>query len=181
MVFLRGWYWDWHFVGDVDSGIECTLIKFADNIKLSGEVNMMEGRDAIQKDLDRLERWAPVNLMKFNKVKCRVLHLGRGNPKHKYRLGREWTVRKPKEKDLGVFNITQQCALSVQKTNRILECIKRSMASRTREMILPLYSALARPHLEHCEETSAQERHGPVGAGPEEGHENDPRAGTPLL
>ncbi|KAK4826078.1 hypothetical protein QYF61_005037 [Mycteria americana] len=75
------------FVGDVDSGIECTLSKFASDTKLCGVVDMLEGRDAIQRDLDRLERGAGVNLMKFNKAKCKVLHVGRGN--HKYRLDRE--------------------------------------------------------------------------------------------
>ncbi|GAB0189065.1 triadin [Grus japonensis] len=72
------------FVGSIDSG---TLSKFADNTKLCGVVDMLEGRDAIQRDLDRLERWARVNLMKFDKAKCKVLHMGRGNPKHSYRLG----------------------------------------------------------------------------------------------
>ena len=58
MVFLRGWYWDMFniFVGDMDSGIECTFSKFADNTKLSGVDNMLEGRHATQRDLDRLER-----------------------------------------------------------------------------------------------------------------------------
>ena len=58
------------FVRDMDSGIECALSKFDDNTKLSGAVNALEGRDAVQRDLDRLERWACVTLMKFNKAKC---------------------------------------------------------------------------------------------------------------
>ena len=110
------------------------------------------GRDAIQ-DLDRLERWVHANLTKFNMAKCKVLHLGRGNPKHKYRLGREWLESSPKEKDLGVvaerLNMSQR-ELAAWKTNRLLGCIKRSMTSRSREVILPLCTALTRPHLECC-------------------------------
>jgi len=143
------------FVGDMDSGTECTLSKFANDTKLCGVVDTLEGRDAIQKDLDRLERWAYPNFMKFNKATCKVLYVGRRNPKHKYRLGREWIKSGPEENDLGIlldekFNMSWQCALAAQKANHILGYIKRSVASRSREVILPLYSALVRPHPDYC-------------------------------
>jgi len=84
------------FVGNMDSGIECTLSKFADDTKLCGAADMLEERDAIQGDL---ERCSCVNLIKFNKAKCRVPHMGWGNPKHKYRLSGDWIESSSEEKD----------------------------------------------------------------------------------
>ena len=69
------------FSGDIGSGIECTLSNFAVDTMLCGAIDMPEGSNAIQRDLDRLERWAYANLMKFNKAKCKVLCLGWDNLK----------------------------------------------------------------------------------------------------
>ncbi|KAK4806870.1 hypothetical protein QYF61_012591 [Mycteria americana] len=182
---------------DHDDGIESTLAKFADDTKLGGEVDTPEGRAILQRDLDRLEEWASKNSMKFNKDKCKVLHLGQNNQRAQYRLGSVseqigtrgvlglvtaqaftsfgactklllvwlrgrvhlsqsvWLGSSLAERDLGVLvdnklNMSQQCTAAATKANRILGCIHRGVTIRDRDVIIPLYSALVRLHLEYC-------------------------------
>ncbi|GAB0180548.1 mitochondrial enolase superfamily member 1 [Grus japonensis] len=128
----------------------CSTIPEAD-----GRVDRTIAEASKSEKLDKLEDWAKTNQIKFSKGKCRVLHLGKNNPKHQYRLGVDLLGSSTVEKDLGVLvdnklSMSQQCALVAKKANGILGCMKKSVASRSREVILPLYPALVRPHLEFC-------------------------------
>ena len=98
------------------------------------------GWDAIQRDLDRLEQWAQVCLMKFNKSKYKVFHQSEGYPHYQSKLGDERIECSLAKKYLGILmdgklDMSQQCALASQKNNQIVGCIKRSVASRLREVI----------------------------------------------
>ncbi|GAB0175971.1 mitochondrial enolase superfamily member 1 [Grus japonensis] len=124
---------------------ECTLSRFADDTRLRGVADMPEGHAAIQRDLERLEKWANRNLMKFNKEKCKVLHLGRKKPRHVYMLRATKLGSSLAEKELGVlvdtkFDVNQQCALAANKAIGVVGCIRQSVASRLREV---------RPNLEY--------------------------------
>ena len=88
--------------------------------------------------------------MKYNKGKRRDLYLGKNNTRYQYRLGTDLVDSSAGKRDLAVLvdsrvTISQHC----KKASGILGCIRRSVVSRSKEVLLPLYSALVRPHLQY--------------------------------
>lgn len=133
---------------------ECTLNKLADDTIQGRVAEMPEGCAVIQSDLDRLEKWADRNIIKFNRGKLnrenfKVLHLERNNLRHHYTLCTKQRECCLTERDLGSqlvtkLNMKQQCTLVSKQAHGILAVITQS---RSREMIFPLYSALVKPQL----------------------------------
>ncbi|KAK4811195.1 hypothetical protein QYF61_019826 [Mycteria americana] len=133
--------------------ISCAPCHHPEHYPGPGKAKRIESDNGTHFRNNLIDTWAKEHGIEW--AKCKVLHLGRGNPKHGYRLGDEWIESSPAEKDLRVLvdeklDMSQQFVLAAQKANRILGCIKRSVASRSREVILPLYSALMRPPQEYC-------------------------------
>ena len=88
--------------------------------------------------------------MKDNKGKRRDLYLGKNNTRYQYRLGTDLVDSSAGKRDLVVLvdsrvTISQHC----KKANGILGCVRRGVVSRSKEVLLPLYSALVRPHLQY--------------------------------
>ena len=130
-----------------------TVSRFEGDIKLSSVVHTPEGCDAIQRDLDKVKKWACVNITRFNKAKYRVLYVGQDNSPYSYTLEDEGIESSLEEKDLGVLvneklSMTQQHVLAAQKASHMLGCFKRIVASRSRDMVLALYFTLMKPHLQ---------------------------------
>jgi len=98
---------------------------------------MPEGCAAIQRDLGRLEKWADRNILKFDKEKCKVLHLGRNPPRHQDVLGGSWLASSSAKKTLGVLadiklNMSQRCALAARKVlMSIWGCVRKRDTSRS--------------------------------------------------
>jgi len=121
------------------------------------------------RDPDRLKKWASVNLMRFNKAKCKVLHLAQGKPHYQYRLGDEGIERSPAERVLWVLvdeklDLSRQCVFTAQKANCILGCIKVEGGDSA-----PLLrSGETPPGVLHPALELSQERHGAVAAHPEQ-------------
>ena len=143
------------YINDLDLGVSSKISKFADDTKLGGKALTNGDCEIIQKDLDNLSIWSDKWLLKFNKDKCKVMHVGYNNLKHNYKLQGQNLIRVEEEKDLGIIIKSDlkngsQCIVASRKANTVLGFIARNFECKTPEVITRLYTSLVRPHLEYA-------------------------------
>ena len=143
------------YINDLDDSITSNVLKFADDTKLFRKVNTDGDKQHLQNDLDRLVKWSEKWQMLFNFGKCKCLHTGHGNLNVNYKMGDTVMGTTVKEKDLGVtisadMKVSEQCGIAASKGNQILGLIRRNITYKGKKLIIPLYKAIVRPHLEYC-------------------------------
>ena len=129
--------------------------KFADDTKVGGVVDSLEGCQKLQRDIDRMQDWAEKWQMDFNSDKCVVVHFGRSNGMKEYNIKGKTLSTVEDQKDLGVrvrrtLKSASQVEEVVKKAYGVLAFINRGIEFRSREIIMQLYKTLVRPHLEYC-------------------------------
>ena len=143
------------YINDIDCNLNNIISKFADDTKIGKSVISQTDRLSLQNDLNNIVSWSEQWQMPFNVDKCQVLHVGRLNKNFNYHMAGSNLNTADKIKDLGVtitsnLKFTQQCINSANKANRMLGFIKRNFTYKSKDIILPLYLSLVRPHLEYA-------------------------------
>lgn len=131
----------------------------------------------------KLQNWAQVNFLRYNKATCKVQHLGGSNPQYQQRFRGEWIESSPATKDLGVL-VDEQLEVSWQHTAlKVNQTASKALWPADQGWWFYLSALLRLPVgvLLPALGPSAQKRHGPIGVTPKEGHEDDHRAGAPIL
>ena len=141
------------FTKDMDELIKAFLRKFADDTKFAQVVENGVDAARFQGDIDCISDWARKWAMVFNETKCKVMHLGRNNPKIGYSMNGIALTETDEERDLGVIVSSSlkpgaQCETAAKKANQTLGLISRSFHYRSKETMVPLFKSLVRPKLE---------------------------------
>jgi len=143
------------FINDLDTDILSKLCKFADDTKIGRTVGTEQEVNILRRELNKLHTWAQDWQMAFNVDKCVVVHFGNQNKHHEYEMGGCKLKESVLERDLGVMisssgKVSEQCHIAATKANSVLGMIKRTVKSRSRDVVVRLYKTLVRPKLEYC-------------------------------
>ena len=143
------------YINDIDIGLTSKIAKFADDTKLGIDGSSDIAVVHLQDDLKKLGEWSEKWQMPFNVGKCKVMHIGHNNLNANYELLGHNIESVDKEKDLGVviskdLKFSQQCIEAERKAQKLVGYIKRQFSHRNKEIVLPLYNSIVRPHLEYA-------------------------------
>ena len=120
----------------MEDDISSKVLKFADDAK---------------DDLDKFVKWSEKWQMLFNFGKCKCIHIGHGNMDEEYKMGDAVLGRTTQDKDFSAdINVSEQSGIAASKGNQILGLIMRTIMYKEKHLIVPLYKAIVRPHLEYC-------------------------------
>ena len=140
----------------MDDDITSKVLKFADDTKVFRKNNSDADRQHLQDDLNKLTEWSEKWQMLFNFGKCKCFHTGHGNEDDaQYTMGGTVLNTTLKEKDLGLaigadMKVSEQGGIAAAKGNQIIGLIRRNIVYKEKELIIPLYKTIVRPHLEYC-------------------------------
>jgi len=140
------------YINDIDAGFSNFIAKFAEDAKIGNSVISDCDRQSLQEDLLKISAWSDRWNMPFNVNKCHILQVGTRNPKYDYEMCGLKLESVQCVKDLGVtlmsnLKFLQQCKDAAGKANRMLGYINRNFSFKNKDIILPLYISLVRPHM----------------------------------
>ena len=143
------------YIDDLEEGVTGNILKFADDTKLFRKTKQIGYKKKLQDDIDKLVRWSEKWQMLFNFGKCKCLHTGPGNTGMNYEMGGTILSKTVKEKDLWVsmnanMKVSEQCRIAASKGNQVIGMIRRNITYKEKSLIVPMYKAIVRPHLEYC-------------------------------
>jgi len=141
------------FINDLPESIKSLILMFADDLKLIANASRL---DIIDADLKALEKWQDMWQLRFNPIKCKVLHIvGNSNPQNIYSLDGVDLESIESEKDLGLtvnnkLDFDDHIKSSFSKANKMIAWISRNIICKSKEVMVLIYRSLIRPHLEYC-------------------------------
>jgi len=143
------------YINDLDESLFGDILKFADDTKIFSEVEKDADRQRLQDDINSLEIWSCKWQMEFNTTKCKVMHVGRTNPKFQYVMNSQVLESTVQGKDLGMMitdslKSSSNCHAAYKKANRVLGMIHITISYKSADILLPLYKTLVRPLVEYC-------------------------------
>ena len=143
------------YINDLEDDISSKVLKFVYDTKVFRKVTNDTDKQSLQDDLEKLVKWSQKWQMLFNFGKCKCIHIGHGNMDEEYKMGDVVLGRTTQEKDLGVtfsadMKVPEQSGIAASKGNKILGLIRRTITYKEKQLIVPLYKAIVRPHLKYC-------------------------------